>query len=150
MKNWFAEMGKSKYTEWILNIMLIIMLTFVGVITYWHLRDYEVLTSLEGNYSLDKYEFRKGEEFNIHFKICKNLSYRELIFGRFVDGVIFSVPDNSSDFDIGCYDTYITSVKIPNTLPVGTYVYEEKIVYRVNPLKEVTYTFRTPEFSVIE
>lgn len=150
MINIFETMGKSKYTEWILNIMLVTMLSFVGVITYWQVKEYEVITPLEGNYALDKYVFKQGEAFNIHFKLCKNLSFTEDIYGRFIDGVIFSVPENSSNFDTGCYDTYLTSVDIPFTLPAGKYVYEEKIVYKVNPLKEITYTFTTPEFEVIE
>lgn len=150
MINIFETMGKSKYTEWILNIMLVIMLSFVGVITYWQVKEYEVITPLEGNYALDKTVFKQGDEFKIHLKICKNMEFREDVYGRFIDGVIFSVPENTSDFDTGCYDTYITSVKIPHTLPAGKYVYEEKIIYRVNPLKEVEYVFTTPEFEVIE
>lgn len=143
-------MGKSKYTGWMLNIILLISLFFFGLVLYWNMADYDVITPLEGNYALDKTEYRKGEELVIHLRICKNLSIREDVYGRFIDGVIFSVPENSSDFDTGCYDTYITSISIPETLPLGEYIYEEKVVYKVNPLKEITYTFKTPKFVVIE
>ena len=78
------------------------------------------------------------------------MDFREDVYGKFIDGVIYSVPENTSDFETGCYDTVINSVKIPDSLPEGTYFYEETVVYRVNPLKEVSYTFKTPEFTVVE
>lgn len=143
-------LGRSKYTEWVLNLMLLLMLAFVGILVYWSFHTYEILTPLEGNYQLSREEYKRGDVLEIRFHICKNTSIRERVFGRFVDGVIFSVPDNQSNFDIGCYDTFITSVNIPSTLPSGNYYYEEKVVYEVNPIRTVEYVFRTPGFRVID
>ena len=83
-------------------------------------------------------------------ELCKNKEIEEDVYGKFIDGVIYSIPENSSSFEVGCYSTYILSVTIPDNLPAGTYIYEETIVYRVNPLRTVTYTFTTPEFEVVE
>lgn len=150
MRNIFKQMGKSKYITWVLNIMLILMLFFAGIFIYWHTARYEVITPLEGNYELDKLIFQRGEPLPIRLRICKNLDYSEQVFSRFIDGVIYSLPDNKSSFDVQCYDTYLTESTIPETLVPGTYYYEEKIVYRVNPIKTVEYTFRTPQFEVVE
>lgn len=143
-------MINNKLTDILLNIMLVFVVLSFGVYSYWHLADYEVLTPHEGNYELDKTQYKKGETLLIHLRICKNIDLRERVYGRFIDGVIFSVPDMASNFDVKCYNDYLAGVKIPDTLPVGNYVYEEKIVYKVNPVKEITYTFTTPEFQVIE
>lgn len=148
--NIMSEIGRSKYTEWALNIVLVVMLIMVGLIVYWNVKDYEVIVPQDGNYAIDKTEYHQGEVFNIHLRICKNMDFREDVYGKFIDGVIYSVPENTSDFETGCYDTVISSVKIPDSLPEGSYYYEETVVYRVNPLKEVTYNFRTPEFRVVE
>lgn len=144
------KLHSSRFTEWILNIVLMFMLGFVGLLIYWQFAEYEVLTPLEGNYTLDKYTFKNGEDFNIHFQICKNMQIPEDIYGRFVDGVIYPVPENSSDFEVGCYDTYITSVSIPHSLPEGKYTYQEDVMYQVNPIREIKYTFSTPEFEIVK
>lgn len=146
----FEKMGKSKFTEWSLNVVVIAVFVFIAIIFYWLLRPYEVITPLEGNYEIDKMVYMQGERFDIHLRICKNIQIKEDVFGRFIDGVIFSVPENTSNFEKGCYDTIISSVKIPRTLPTGDYIYREQIVYKVNPLREITYTFETPKFSVID
>jgi hypothetical protein len=149
-RNIMAEIGRSKMTGWILNLMCIIMVAMLVLLSYWGFKDYEVLEPQVGNYQLDKDEYKAGEVLKIHFKICKRLPIRERIVGRFVDGVIFSIPDNQSNFDVGCYDTYITGVSIPDTLPAGNYIYEEQVTYKVNPIREITYTFETPRFTVID
>lgn len=149
-KNLFVYMGQSKWTGIILNIVLLLMLATFSVIAYWEFKSYEVLTFNDGNYTLEKDTYHRGEEFKIRLKVCKHYDLEEHVLGRFIDGVIFSVPDITSNFDTGCYDTFLTSVRIPSTLPEGKYIYEETVVYKVNPLKEVTYTFKTPEFEVIE
>lgn len=143
-------MGQSKWTGTILNIVLLFMLATFGLIAYWELKSYEVLTFSDGNYTLEKDTYYQGDEFKIKFEVCKHYDLEEHVLGRFIDGVIFSTPDITSKFDTGCYDTFLTSVRIPSTLPEGKYVYEETVIYKVNPLKEVSYTFVTPEFTVLE
>jgi len=139
-----------KVTEWALNIVLFGVLILFGIWIYWLFGEYNILTPMEGNYQLDKTVYKRGEALSIHFRICKNRGFVEDIYGKFVDGVIFSVPENTSDFEMGCYDTYISSVSIPETLPEGKYIYMEDIVYQVNPIRTIEYTFTTPEFEVIE
>jgi hypothetical protein len=141
---------KDNFTGWLLNIVLLGMIVTIGMLCYWHFREYDILAPSTGNFTLEKTEYYQGEEFSIPFRICKNLPIRERSIGRFIDGVIFSRPDIESNFKVGCYDTYLTSVSIPETLPAGTYKYEETIIYRVNPIKEVVYEFSTQEFTVME
>lgn len=145
-----AELGRSKITGCLLNAVLLFVTGFLVIVCYWHFREYNILEPSTGNFTLETTVYHQGDEFEIPFKICKNLPFRETSLGRFVDGVIFSRPDISSNFDVGCYDTYLTSVNIPLTLPPGTYVYEEIIIYKVNPIKEVSYTFSTQPFKVLE
>jgi len=143
-------MKSSRCNDWILNVLLVVVAILVGTILYWQIAPYNILEAKEGNYTLDKTVYKQGEDFPIHFEICKNMEIEEDIYGTFIDGVIYSIPDNSSNFDVGCYSTYISSVNIPDNLPAGTYVYEETVIYHVNPLRIVTYTFTTEEFEVIE
>lgn len=149
MKIW-DFMKSTRCNEILLNMTLVVILIMVGVILYWQIYPYKVLEAKEGNYSLDKTVYKQGEDFNIHFEICKNMDIEEDVYGKFIDGVIYSIPENSSDFETGCYSTYISSVSIPDNLPTGSYVYEETIIYRVNPIRNITYTFTTPEFEVVE
>jgi hypothetical protein len=149
-KNIFVAMGQSRWTGTILNLVLISMVAIFGILAYWQFKEYNILEPQIGNYTLEKDTYVQGEEFRVKFVICKNLPYQEQVLGRFVDGVIFSTPDINSNFEVKCYDTFISSVSIPKTLPAGTYVYQETIVYHPNPLKEISYTFTTPEFTVVE
>lgn len=143
-------MGKSRIFEWLINILLVVSLTFSVVFIYWLVNPYDIIEPLEGNYELDKYVFEHGERLDIHLRICKKENIRETILGRFVDGVIFSIPSNESNFEAKCYDSYISSVSIPSTLPEGNYVYEEQVIYQVNPIRTISYTFRTPLFQVVD
>lgn len=143
-------MRSTKFNDFILNILLIVVMIMVGILLYWQIYPYNILEEKEGNYLLDKTVYKQGEDFNIHFEICKKMDFEEDVYGRFVDGVIYSIPENGSNFDIGCYSTYISSVSIPETLPEGNYIYEETIIYRVNPIRVIEYTFTTPEFRVVE
>lgn len=133
----------------ILNILLIVILFLLGMVLYWQVYPYNILEVKEGNYLLDKTVYKQGEDFNIHFEVCKNIDIEEDIYGKFIDGVIYSIPENSSNLKKGCYSTYILGVSIPNNLPEGKYIYEETIIYRVNPIRTITYTFTTPEFEVV-
>lgn len=137
-------------TEKLLNVILGFVLLFVVVLVYWQVAHYDVLQERDGNYSIDKTQYKKGETIHIRLNVCKNKEISESIKGRFVDGVIFSVPENGSNFEVGCYDTVITSVKIPDSLPLGKYTYIENISYEVNPLRTIEYIFKTPEFEVVE
>lgn len=148
-KNIFV-MIKDGYVKWVLNILLILMLAFLFFVVYWTSADYEVLVPGEENYSISKTTYKQGEVLDIHLNLCKNMNFQEDIFGRFVDGVIYAVPENTTNFEVDCYDTTLAAVKVPDSLPEGNYVYREQIVYQVNPLRQITYTFETPEFEVVE
>lgn len=148
-RNIMAELGRSKYTSWILNLMCIMMVAGLGILLYWNYADYEILEPRVGNYQLDKDVYEQGETLRIKFVICKNRDLRERVVGRFIDGVIFSVPENQSNFEPICYDTYLTGISIPTTLPAGDYIYEEQVFYQVNPIREIHYTFSTPRFTVV-
>lgn len=143
-------MKSQRCTGILINILLIFAVFSLGVILFWQLYPYKILEVQEGNYGLEKLEYQKGEVLNIRLKVCKTMTTEEDIYGRFVDGVIFSVPENTSVFEKGCYDTHISSVSVPDTLPVGSYVYEETIIYHPNPLRTIEYRFKTPEFVVVE
>lgn len=143
-------MKDMRVNNCILNALLIVVVSLLALILYWQLCAYNVLEEGEGNYSLDKTVYKQGEPFNIHFVLCKNLDVEESVYGKFVDGVIYTVPEKGSRFDVGCYDTFISSVSIPENLPPGMYTYQETILYHVNPLRTIEYTFTTPEFEVIE
>lgn len=149
-KNIMAELGRSKYIGWLLNLMVVFMTIGVGILLYWNFAKYEILEPKIGNYQLEKDVYEQGETLRIKFVICKNRDIRERVVGKFIDGVIFSVPDINSNFEPTCYDTYITGVTIPMTLPTGEYIYEEQVFYQVNPIREVSYRFETPRFTVVE
>lgn len=140
----------NKVNGLILNILLIVILFLLGIVLYWQLYSYEVLEAREGNYSLDKTVYKQGEDFNIRLNICKNMDIEGDVYGKFVDGVVYLIPEKESRLEVGCYNTYILRVSIPENLPAGNYVYKETITYRVNPIRTITYTFTTPEFEVVE
>jgi len=145
---------KSKKKSNILELVfayssLLIMAVCVYTVMYWKFHDYRILEPLEGNYQLDQTVYKQGDNFDIRLRVCKTREIPENIYGRFVDGLIYSVPENTSNFEEGCYDTIISSVDIPENLPVGMYHYEESIEYRVNPIRTIIYEFTTEEFEVI-
>lgn len=143
-------MRDTRVNNCILNALLITVVLLFGLLLYWQLYPYNILQEGENNYSMEKTVYKQGEHFNIRFVLCKNLDIKESVYGKFVDGVIYSIPEKGSRFEVGCYDTFISSISIPENLPPGLYTYQETIVYHVNPLRTIEYTFTTPEFEVIE
>jgi len=126
---------------------------FAGILSllgFWWLYPYNVLEAREGNFSLSKQVYEQGEILDVQLILCKNMEVSEHVLGRFIDGIIYTIPDKVSDLEGGCYKTTLVSVKIPDNLPSGKYIYTEEVVYQVNPIRQVKYHFETPEFEVVE
>jgi len=139
---------ENKMTGIVLNLILLGMLVVVGLVVYWQVKTYDIITYEQDHLQTTKYTYVVGEPFTYHAHFCKRGDYSSTIIRTLHDGVIYIFPAILSHSDQGCYDFISTTTETPN-VPSGTYVFETEVIYKVNPLREVSYKVRSNEFEII-
>jgi hypothetical protein len=134
------------------NTTLIILGILLGLVVYsFYLLFYPVKTiefKQQPLIVLDK-EIQKGEDLQYVSEYCKYIDKPAWVSRYFIDGLVFTLDPITTDMPIGCH-TKIVSIKIPETLPKGTYSFKVVATYTINPLRSETITWQTEEFNVIK
>lgn len=102
-----------------------------------------------GYYEVVTPTVKQGGLLQYHSIFTKNMDLRGKVSCYFEDGILFRVPEFTSDNSTGVNDT-IRAVKVPETLPEGTYRYSCKIFYKLTMHRVVEYTFVTGFFEVTQ
>lgn len=143
-----SKIGRSKYMDWILNLLVGLMFTVVLLIAYWSLAPYNIV-----KYNIDHFEMTKdtyivGEQLTFRNSFCKKGHYQSTQIRKLKDGVIYLYPSISTSTEEGCYDFISSSSEVPN-VPSGVYTYEVEVVYHPNPIREIKYTMESEPFTII-
>lgn len=147
-KNIWSFTMENKLTGIILNLILLGMVVILGLIVYWSVRKYEIIDYGQGHLQTTKQVYEVGEPLTYRSNFCKTGDYSSTIIRTLRDGVIYLFPVIVSKSEEGCYDFISTTTETPN-VPSGTYVFETEVIYKVNPLKEVTYHYKSNEFEIV-
>ena len=139
---------ESKWTGIILNLILLGMVATIGLVLYLGFRPYDIIKYNTENLQMVKEEYRVGEPLTYRSDFCKEGDYSSTIIRTLHDGVIYLFPSIESKSEEGCYNFISNTTPTPN-VPTGTYIFETEIVYRPNPLREVTYHISSNEFKII-
>lgn len=129
--------------EKIIGWMLVLCIILSNVLPlYWAFWPFEPLKI----YYLEMVEFENGSHFIYKMRYDKLMPLPADVSKQFIDGFIITLPSTVANIDIGEKVTTHT-VQIPK-LPAGKYFFKWSGTYKVNPIREVTVTARTPYFEV--
>ncbi len=137
-----------KTSSILLNIILVVVISFVGLIIYWSIRPYDIVQWKIDQYQTTKQEYKVGEVLTYRTAFCKRGNYIAHQMRRLEDGVVYLFPDLSSSTTEGCLDFISTSTTVPN-VPTGEYFFEIEFIYKVNPIREVRYTMHSNRFKIV-
>lgn len=139
---------EGKWTGTILNLILVGMTAGLCLLLYWGFRPYNIV-----EYKIDTLEMQKdsyvvGEPLTYRLNFCKKGNYSATQIRTLHDGVIYIFPPIESKTKEGCHNFISTSTPTPN-VPSGTYTFETEVVYRPNPLREISYHITSGEFEIV-
>lgn len=117
----------------------------IGILTFWNVYPYKPMKV--NSIKLITEEVRTTETLIYELDYCKFNDSKVQISRKFVDGIIFSVPEIFTKNPKGCRKTNI-GIEIPHTLPAGEYKLDIFYTYQVNPIKSVTINATTDTFTV--
>ena len=123
-------------------VLIAVILISQGLMIYWAFWPYEPL-KIE---YIAVQDFKNGQYFTYKMKFEKKMDLTAEISKQFIDGYIFTLPTVTANHPVGKGCT-THQVEIPK-LPPGKYYFQWSGRYRVNPIREVTVTARTPRFEI--
>lgn len=129
---------------------LILVSLLVGLIFYWSFKPYNILAHEIVPYELVKDTYKTGEKLEYRVKFCKYTDDKAVIFGSYINGVIKNLPAVDVALTGGCYEVISNDKVLPEELTPGPHRYCETIIYHVNPIRDIPYTFCTESFLIIE
>jgi hypothetical protein len=130
---------------------MISMILLFGLVAYWLFCDGDVLV-IDDNMAIatDKEVYRAGDKLVYTFSYCKNKDIPAVINRKLVDGFIINYISVYSDTLPGCGVFSDDSLRIPDFVGPGVYYVAGVITYELNPLRKVTYHWRTKDFTIID
>ncbi len=140
---------KHKFMYLVGIVTLLGALATILTVLVWSLYDYKpIKINKEPMYVLTE-EVKSGDVLIYQLDYCKFNDGDVSISRSFVDGIVFTTPTIKASNEMGCRIQNI-SILVPETLPNGRYYLKVDYTYKVNPIREVTVTSRTEEFTVVD
>lgn len=153
---------KENFVVWVLKINLAIIFIGGALIIYLYFFQGSNPVELESNVVktvepfrneegkvIPKHTFYTGELLTYEFNFCKNVKVPAKMYGAYYDTVKIDMPMVEVNSEKGCQERIASYYKIPAILPSAKYHFEVRLVYQVNPLREVTVTYKTEDFNII-
>ena len=130
-------------------ISLGISFAFVFLVLCWLLFPYKTLEINNVPYPVTP-RVEQGGVVIFEMDYCKYTDKEVVISRRFVDGIIYTLPEMiTAHNEMGCSVSYLTE-EVPENLPAGNYYMKFYYTYEVNPIRKITIQARTQEFEIIE
>lgn len=130
-----------------LILTLSVIVLFLGW-SFWpyHVIELKQLTTLQA-------EATQGDSMYMRLDYCKEAQYAGTpgsVRYAFIDGLIQSASGGSRELlPFGC-KSMKEGLQVPDTLPPGEYRIEMTRTYRVNPVRTISVSVRSNEFTVIQ
>jgi len=144
---WFKNM-EDRFTKITLNTILVVVVLGIMFLLYWSLWPYDIIDYKVDYFEMQKDEYRVGEPLTYRIAFCKKGSYTGTVIRTLKDGVIYIYPEITSRISEGCIDQISTTTIVPN-VPTGTYVFRNEVIYKVNPIREISYIMESKPFKII-
>lgn len=135
------------------RILLTLLITItVGIVIFTYLHAFQNNPPIEF-YNLpfptDKQQYTHGEDIKITAEYCRYTDVPYTLNLRFVDGLIFVVPEyRRTGASEGCDTVTFIIAKVPEQLPPGTYYLHGKNEYQVNEFATRLVEWTSQKFEV--
>ena len=123
-----------------------ILITYISCMLFY---PYNLLEANSQPFEVITKDVRAGEDLVYVTDICKFTDAKAVMTHEFINGIIYSAPSVESNVEAGCYNQE-AAVHVPETLLPSTYHMRIIVTYKINPLREITYTYKTEEFNIIK
>ena len=101
-------------------------------------------------YPIENKVVRSGEYLKYKVSYCKFFKNIPTVSKYFVDGIIYSIPQELSlDNPIGCHTNNI-QLYVPRGLPPGNYLVKTVYAYQVNPIRNIKVVTETERFDIVK
>lgn len=130
----------ANYSVWV----LLLILAFVIYLAYFPVK----VADYNQPYKVRPNVIEAGQTLTYTADFCKYKNVQASVTRTLVDGTVIFFPIENTNLPIGCNKRDIPLV-IPKNTPPGVYHLEISLVYRVNPLREITTRILTDEFRVL-
>lgn len=128
--------------------VMIICLCALGIIliTYWLTWPYKVMTIHEVRVTTPI--VKSGDMVGVYLNVTKHMSISANVKRMVMNDYAWPMPSFDSDSPIG-HTSWTLSLKLQPNMPDGkNYRIRTVYTYKVNPLRDVTVEWETPEFEV--
>jgi len=141
---------KDKILYWLaIGTILLTMGTifYVFYLLFYPFKTFEVLNS---PFPLVKKELKRGEAILYRTSFCRYTDISATIIQQIINETIISLPIIQAESPKGCFEKIISNIKVPSEISSGKAYLNITFVFKVNPLRDIIYTARTEEFTVID
>lgn len=117
------------------------------LVIFWSLQPFRPIITLEGPIKTNS-PVKMGSDLILTYRYCKNSNTQGGVVNRYIEGAgVYWLPSIPSNVAIGCKDL-VVPIELPRNLAPGEYTYNAEITYEVNPIKKVTYYFKSEPFKL--
>lgn len=138
---------RHKALAWVSSITVILGIILAMLVLSWIYYPYKTIDfktyhetvkniDYEYNYKTEKVEYIQGDSTYYVVDYCKYTDIFPTLEKKFIDGIEFTAESTRAILSKGCSKELIT-LKIPESLPPGTYRLQVTLGYKVNPLRVV-------------
>lgn len=144
------KMTKSeKIKHKVIVISMIFIVIMFCIFIFWWVFPYKTISISNQPYEVITPTVKQGELMSYKIDYCKYGDYKAEVHKQFIDGIIYSIPDGNIGLPAGC-GSKVVSIKVPKTLPVGSYKLKVDVSFQVNPIRTISNSYQTEVFSVVK
>lgn len=133
----------GQYMAVVIILGFTLLLCLIG---WWELMPARVLAP-GGKLSVYVKSVEAGEDLVYSLTLCKQIELPSTLHRQLVDTVQWTLPDQQTNFPVGCHEHWLTQ-HIPRVFTSGKYQLVITITYDVNPIRTISYTFKSEPFMV--
>ncbi len=128
---------------------LLLMFVSLTVYYYWNLKTYKPIIFNNPVFKVEEKKVVQGGYLTYTVDYCKENNLVPHVSRTFVDGLIYTIPDEPQPFlEEGCNKKEFF-IYIPKALPPGNYVIKQTYTFQVNPIRTMDIYTETEKFEVI-
>ena len=143
-----GEKGFNKVVNCIALGSVLLGFIVTTVIVFWSTFPYNPLV-IDGHAQILNKEVKAGDDVIYRLKYCKHMDIPVTIRRRFIDGLVYQIPESTIGLNqVGC-KTQDIAIEVPAKLPPGEYELYTEFVYQVNPIRQVIIKDTSEGFTVL-
>lgn len=130
-----------------LYFCLTVIMASSAIYAYWALFPITVI-KFTAPITVNKKTYHPGEQIIYTISYCKYKNLPGTVYRSLVNSTRTSFTEMTNSLPVGCHTTKISDLKIPDYNDDGLYHLEATTVYKINPIREETVSWKSVEFII--